>query len=162
MSRAIRMLVLVLVLALPAADAASPPAATPEQVVRAFNAAISARRLDAALALLAPGAVNFSLESAHAFTTAPGAAVPLTADLATHWRTVGPVLFSMHRRYQREVDAATTHQDGQLAMVWTRLRTTSELQRGDATLLVFSEAYLLRREAGAWRIAGVANSRHTR
>jgi hypothetical protein len=144
------------------ADAAGPPTNSPEEVVRAFNAALSERRLDAALALLAKGAVNFNLESAHGFTSTPGATDPLTSDLAAHWRTVAPVLYATHRRYTREVDAAATQADASLAVVWTRLRTRAEPLRGGPTLLVFAETYVMHREAGGWRIAGVANSRQTR
>ena len=144
------------------ASAAGPATNSPEDVVRAFNAALSERRLDAALALLAQGAVNFNLESAHGFTSAPGATAPLTSDLVAHWRTVAPVLYATHRRYTRVVDDAATREDGSLAVVWTRLRTRAEPLRGAPTLLVFAETYVMHREAGVWRIAGIANSRQTR
>lgn len=144
------------------ADGANPPATSPEQVVRDFNAALSARRLDAALALIADGAVIFNLEAAHRFTTAPGAPAPLTGDLAAHWRTVAPMLYGTQRRYTRTVEAATTQADAALAVVWTRMRTTTEPMRGAPTLQLFSETYLMHREAGGWRIAGMANSRQMR
>lgn len=144
---------------------------TPEGAVRAFNAALSQRRLDAALALLLPGAVTFNLAPAHAFTApppagpgaaAPAAADPLTSDLATHWRTVAPVLFATQRVYLRQVDEATAHADGRLATVWARVRTRAEPRQGTPSLLVFSEAYLLRLDDGHWRIAGIAQSRAAR
>jgi SnoaL-like domain len=145
-----------------AASAAGPATNSPEDVVRAFNAALSERRLDAALALVARGAVNFNLESAHAFTSTPGATAPLTSDLVAHWRMVAPVLYAANRRYTRQVDAAATQADGDLAVVWARLRTRAEPLRGAPTLLVFAETYVMHREAGGWRIAGIANSRQTR
>ncbi len=157
-----RLLLCLLPVVAVAADAIAPPP-SPEQVVREFNAALSERRLDAALATLQKGAVNFNLESAHRFTgAAAGAAEPLTVDLATHWKTVAPVLYATHRRYLREVDAATTHLDGPLAVVWTRLRTRAEPLKGGPTLLVISETYQLHLEAGQWRIVSIANSRQTR
>lgn len=134
----------------------------PEAVVRAFNAAISGRDLDAALATLATGAVNFSFGSVHGFSAGQGAAEPLTSDLALHWRTVAPVLYSASRRYERRIEQATTHVDGALAVVWTRLRTTTEPQSGDARVLEFAETYLLHLDKGEWKIAGIANSRPTR
>jgi ketosteroid isomerase-like protein len=157
-----RLLPILLAIGTLAASAASPPATSPEEVVRAFNTALSERRLDAALALLAKDAVNFNLETAHGFTSVPGATPPLTSDLAAHWRTVAPVLFATHRRYTREVDAASTQADASLAVVWTRLRTRAEPLRGGPTLLVFAETYVMHREAGGWRIVGMANSRQTR
>lgn len=135
---------------------------SPNETVAAFNAAISERRLDAALQTLAAGAVHFNLASAHSFTAAPGSPQPLTSDLTTHWRTIAPVLFSVNRRYTREIVEATTHADGSLAVVWVQMRTKSEPQRGAPTLLVFSETYLLRREQTEWKIVGIANSRQTR
>ena len=39
--------------------------------------------------------------------------------------------------------------------------TASTMPEGP-TLLVFAETYVMHREAGGWRIAGVANSRQTR
>jgi ketosteroid isomerase-like protein len=134
----------------------------PRDTVAAFNAAISERRLDAALKTLAAGSVNFNLASAHSFTAAPGSVQPLTTDLTTHWRSIAPVLFSANRRYTREVVEATTHVDGDLAVVWVRMRTRSEPPRGAPTMLVFSETYLLRREQAEWKIMGIANSRQTR
>ncbi len=157
-----RLLPILLAIVTLAADAASAPPLSPEEVVRAFNAALSERRLDAALALLAQGAVNFNLESAHGFTSTPGATSPLTSDLAAHWRTVAPVLYATNRRYTREVDAASIQADGSLAVVWARLRTRAEPLRGGPTLLVFAETYVMHREVGGWRIAGIANSRQTR
>lgn len=145
----------------PAAKAAADR--TPDGAVRAFNAALSERRLGAALELLVPGAVTFHLEPAHAFAAPrPGEAAPLTSDLTAHWRTVAPLLYSTHRVYLRQVDEATVHADGRLAMVWARVRTRSEPHRGTPSLLVFSETYLLRLDDGHWRIAGVAQSRSTR
>ena len=155
----------------PATANAKPAAATntatdqtPDGAVRAFNAALSERRINDALALLVPGAVNFQLEPAHAFAAPqPGStAMPLTSDLATHWRTVAPVLYSTNQVYRRQVDEATVHADGRLAMVWARVRTRAEPLRGTPSLLVFSETYLLRLDDGHWRIAGVAQSRGTR
>lgn len=156
--------------ALRAAEAGAAPQVAPAAVARAFNAALSTRRLDGALALLAPGAVQFNLEAAHSFSAgaAPGggararAGAALTADLATHWRGVGPLLFSAHERYQREIVAETTHVDGSLAVVWARLRTTSKLRGSPATLSEFSETYLLHLGPEGWRIVGIANSRRTR
>jgi len=137
-------------------------APSPEAVVRAFNAAISGRDLDAALATLATGAVNFNFGSVHGFSASQGVAEPLTSDLALHWRTVAPVLYSASRRYERRIEQATTHIDGALAVVWALLRTTTEPKSGDARILEFSETYLLRLDKGEWKIAGIANARPTR
>lgn len=145
-------------------QAATPARSTPTplDVVRAFNAALSQRRLEAAMALLAPGAVNFQLQSAHRFTGASTGQDPLTVDLAGHWRSITPILYSTNRRYERSVADATVHFDGHLAVIWARLKTLSEPLQGAPTLLVFHETYLLREQDGQWRIIGIANSRQTR
>lgn len=144
------------------APAKNDSTAAPEAVVREFNAAISARELDTALAHLEPGAVNFNFGSAHSFTAAPGMKEPLTSDLALHWRTITPVLYGTSRSYARSVEAVTTHVDGALAVVWARMRTVTEPTTGSATSREFSETYLLRLDAGQWRIAGIASSRTAR
>lgn len=136
--------------------------AKPEAAVRAFNAAISEQRLEAALATLAPGAVKFNFGSSHRFSGASGAPEPLTSDLAVLWRTVAPVLYSTNRQYRRDVLDATTHVDGPLAIVWARIRTTAEARDGKRSTLEFAESYVLRLAEGEWRIAGVANARPTR
>ncbi len=144
---------------------ASTPAATdmgPAAVVRDFNAAISQRRLDAALALLAPGAVNFQLQAAHSFTSRPDRPEPLTSDLTAHWKSITPILYATNRRYERVVENATVHADGLLAIVWAKLRTHAEPLQGAPTSLVFHETYLLRAQDGRWHIVGIANSRQTR
>lgn len=168
---------LLLVLAPPSIAAETVTDRTPEAAVRAFNAALSQRQLDAALALLLPGAVNFNLAPAHAFIapasnaaaqadakrgpTAPPAE-PLTSDLAAHWRTVAPLLFATQKVYLRQVDDAVVHVDGRLATVWARVRTRTEPRQGTPSLLVFSESYLLRLDDGHWRIAAIAQSRAAR
>ena len=171
---------LLLALASPSMATESAGDRTPEEALRAFNAALSQRQLDAALALLLPGAVNFNLAPAHAFiapasasasaapTAAPRAgnapppAEPLTADLATHWRTVAPLLYATQKVYLRQVDEATVHVDGRIATVWARVRTRAEPRQGTPSLLVFSESYLLRLDDGHWRIAAIAQSRAAR
>ena len=172
-------LLMLLCLAAPSMAVAAPGDSTPDDAVRAFNAALSQRQLDAALALLLPGAVNFNLAPAHAFTAPadagtakPGArgagtaaapaSEPLTSDLATHWRTIAPVLFATQKVYLRQVDDVAVHVDGRLATVWARVRTRAEPRQGTPSLLVFSESYLLRLDDGHWRIASMAQSRSTR
>ncbi|MGD9597741.1 MAG: hypothetical protein AB7G76_06905 [Steroidobacteraceae bacterium] len=148
--------------ATPAAAPTATPTAAPVAVIHAFNAAISGRQLDQALATLAPGAVKFNFGSAHRFSAPPGGAEPLTSDLAVQWRTVAPVLYAANQRYLREIVAATAHIEGDLATVWARVRTTSEARDGNRTVLEFAESYILKLDDGVWRIAGVANARPTR
>lgn len=163
MRRTLAALSCVLPLAAFAAAPAPPPGGlqAPEAVVRAFNADLSGRRLDSAIAAMAPGAVSFNIGSAHGFSTTP-ATEPLTSDLAIHWRTVAPVLYGASKRYERRVEQASTHMEGALAVVWARLRTTTERKDGTTTTLEFSETYLLKLERDRWRIIGVASARPTR
>lgn len=145
--------------------AVQPPqigATAPEAVVRAFNAAITDRRLEAALGLLAEGGVQFNLRAAHGFAAEAGAS-PLTSDLAAQWRAVAAVLFASTRSYRRELLSASTHAEGDLAVVWAQVRTTSErLDVAGRSSMSFAEAYLLRRAGGRWQIVGMASDRPTR
>lgn len=146
--------------ALTSAAPAEPP--SPESVVRAFNAAITARKLDEALDLLGEGGVQFNLRAVHGFAADTGAS-PLTSDLIAQWRAVGTVLFASTRSYRREVLAATAHSQGDLAIVWAQVRATS--QRVDAitaSSVTFAEAYLLQRRGDRWKIIGMASDRPTR
>jgi hypothetical protein len=129
-----------------------------ERTVRDFNAALSARRLDTALALVARGAVNFNLRVAHGD---PGAAAPpLTSDLAAHWSTVSPILFGQTRSFTREVRGLSTQLEGDLATTWAQIATVTQPRDGSAAVqMAFSEAYLLRREAAGWRIIAMASAR---
>lgn len=142
---------------------ASADARAVERTVRDFNGALSARNLDGALALLAPGAVHFDLQPAHGFSSAPGTPAPLTTDLATHWRTVAPILFSAAQAFKRETAGVTVRVEGDLAMAWTDVRTVTEPRGGGAAVRVqYSEVHLLRRTAPGWRIIASASSRPTR
>jgi hypothetical protein len=143
---------------------AGPDAAAAEKVVREFNAAISTRRLDAALALVAKGSVNFSLQPAHGFTAGADAAgaSALTTDLATHWRTIAPILFGTAKAFRREVGKTLVRVDGDLGMVWADVVTVTEPRSGPVVRVAFAETYLLQRREGAWTIAAIASSRPTR
>lgn len=148
----------------PAAHAAGTSAgpADAERTVREFNEALSARRLEGAVALIEQGAVQFSIRAAHGFT-AGGPGAPLTGDLAAQWRAVAGVLYAATRSYRREVLQAVTHAEGDLAVVWATVRTSSQpLEGNPAPAVRFAEAYLLRRADGRWKIIGMANDRPTR
>lgn len=144
------------------AAAAATPSESPEATVRAYNLALSERRLPDALARLAAGAVKFNFGSAHSFSAAPGGSEPLTSDLALSWRTVAPVIYGSSESYRREVLRATTQRDGGLASVWAGLRTTTRGKDGKLTIVEYAENYVLRLDGGKWLIAGVASSRTTR
>lgn len=144
------------------AQGASAGPADALRTVRDFNAALSTRRLEAALDLIEPGAVQFSIRAAHGFT-AEGAGAPLTGDLVAQWRAVAGVLYAATRSYRREVLRAETRAEGDLAMIWATVRTSSEpLEGRPAPSVQFAEAYLLRRAEGRWKIIGMANARPTR
>jgi len=160
MIRSTLVLALVLLAGSLPARAAPPagPAADAAAVVTAFNAAISARNLEKAVAHLAPGGVQFSLKPAH--TGMGGGQVGLTTDLRAHWSMIGPVLFSATKSYSRDVAILDARAEGEVATVWTVTRTTTARADGAAPRTdEFREIYLLVRTEGTWRIGAVADAR---
>lgn len=145
---------LALLTALPtSADEAQDPAG----VVRQFNAAITERDIDAALATLAEGSVQMQLRAVH-----PGMSEnpPLTADLPTMWKTVAAVLFQISESYTRSADISESTADGEIATVWANTTTrTKRKDKDEATERSFSEVYLLVKKDGSWKIAAMADNR---
>lgn len=138
-----------------AAPAADPG---PAEVVKAFNLAITERKLDAALAHFASGAVQYTLRSAHAGVPT-GAGV--TSDLKTHWQTIGPVLIGATQSYTRVPELLDVRIDGDLATVWAKISSESIERSGSRKQGSFSEVYLLVRTASGWRIGSMADNRGT-
>lgn len=158
--RSLPALPILALLGLTALVASCAPSAESEAAdrVRAFNASISARDLDGALAQLAPGSVQFVREASHADMGESDER--LAQDLTTQWQVVGAVLFSSTEIYDRSVEVVSTEADGHVATVWTRTRTETVAAAGaPPSILEFSEVWLLLRLDGEWKIAGVANNR---
>jgi hypothetical protein len=129
----------------------------PAAVVTEFNAAISARDLERALACLAVGSVQLQLHPAH-----PGVKVSsgLTSDLVNNWRAVGTILFPATDSYERRADVTAIEESGDLATVWTLTRTESHRKQStQAKVQQFSELYVLVRQQGTWKIAVQASNR---
>ena len=143
-----------LLLSIGPAIAADEPAA----VVQAFNQAISSKNLEGALGLMAEGAVQFTLRPAHAGVAD---SAKISGDLATHWRTIGPVLFGVTATYRRTPTIVTARTDGDLATVWVQMSTATEERSGKQRQDSFSELYLLARVGDSWRIAAMADNRGT-
>lgn len=128
-------------------------------VVTTFNEAISNRQLDTLLGLFAPGAVQYALRPAHAGMPAPD---KVTSDLNVHWRTIGPVLFSVTDLYTRTPEIIDTHVTQELATVWARITTRSRDRNAtDERSETFSEVYLLVNKGDGWKIGGIAENRGT-
>jgi ketosteroid isomerase-like protein len=126
-------------------------------VVGAFNAAITARDVEAVMATLADGSVQFQLRAVH-----PGMSdnPPLTADLQTTWKTVGAILFPMSDVYERKSEIASVTAIGDVATVWAETKThTVRKGKSAAMNLEFTEVYLLVKKSGEWKIAGIADNR---
>ena len=128
------------------------------QAVVSFNQAVTDRNMDAAMALLADGSVQFHLHPAH-----PGMSEdhPLTEDMATMWTTVSAILFPTTDSYERRVDIDTVNADGELAVVWTQTKTvTHRKNKTEPMVLEFSEMYfLVNKDDAGWKIAGTATNR---
>lgn len=128
----------------------------PADVVLSFNRAITARDMDAMMAHLANGGVQFNLRPSHGGLDAG----PLTAELEARWRMIGPVLFSATESYSRTPEIVDVHTDGDIATVWVNVLTESVLAaNGQKSEEKFSEIYLLFRSPEGWRIVGVADNR---
>lgn len=143
--------------AVPAAVPAGDPA-NAAAVVTSFNAALTARSLEKALAHVVKGGVQFNLRPAH--TGMGGGSPGITSELTAHWSMVGPVLFSATKAYSRSVEILDARAEGDVATVWTRTRT--ETVRGGQAAPdrgEFLEIYLLVRTGGAWKIGAIADNR---
>ncbi|MGI9307780.1 MAG: nuclear transport factor 2 family protein [Gammaproteobacteria bacterium] len=135
--------------------ASSHPAA---QTVREFNQAVNTENIEAAVALIAAGGVQFNLRPAH-----PGMPIdhPLTEDMAAMWQTVGAILFPMTESYERQVEIEDVQVNGELAVVWTQTKTVT-LRKGktEKMILEFSEMYfLVNKDDTGWKIGGTASNR---
>lgn len=129
----------------------------PAAVVAEFNAAISARDLERALACMAQGSVQLQLHPAH-----PGVNVSnsLTTDLVSSWRAVGTILFPATDSYERHADVTAIEESGDVATVWTLTRTESRRKQSTKPKVQqFSELYVLMRQQGNWKIAVQASNR---
>lgn len=155
-------IVIVLALALfPAVPQAA--GSGPADVVQAFNRALSARKIEDATALMARGAVQFTLRSAHpgVATTGPAGTTSVTGDLKTHWTTIGPVVFTVTTVYSRVPKILATRVDGDLATVWTQVASETVERNGQSRKDNFSEVYLMVRTGDTWQIGAIADNRGT-
>lgn len=130
----------------------------PAETVQAFNQALSKQDLNAAMALIANGSVQFTLRSAHSDIPSAGSG-SVTGDLKAHWSAIGPVVFGSTSAYTRTPKVTSTQVDGDLATVWTNTATESVGKNGGKRSDSFSEVYMLVRTAGGWRIGAVADNR---
>jgi hypothetical protein len=148
---------LIWVVNIPPAMTAEPDTAGPVAVVQAFNAAVTAREIDAALATLAEGSVQIQLRAMH-----PGMSdnPPLTGDLRKTWQMVGTILFPASESYDRLVEITGATANGDVATVWTNTSTRTVRKGGTApTDMLFTEVYLLVYKQGRWQIAAIADNR---
>ena len=130
--------------------------AGPEATVHQFNEAITARNMDAMMALLLDGGVQFNLRPSHEGVADQG----VTSELIPRWSMVGPVLFGATSAYTRKVDTLDVKQMGEIATVWVRVQTTTVQRSGKAVSNdEFTEVYLLANTPQGWKIAGVADNR---
>ena len=149
-----------LLLAISAAQMLPAPAderIAPAQVVATFNAAVTARDMDTAMAQLAEGGVQFQLRAAH-----PGMSdnPPLTAGLEPMWKTVGAILFPTTDSYERKTEVIDARTDGEVATVWTNTTTITQRKNVEEPMVLnFTELYLLVLKDGRWQIAAMIDNR---
>lgn len=130
----------------------------PEDVVKSFNQALTARNIDNALPLFAKGSVQFTLKAAHPGMTTP---TGLTTDLRTHWSTIAPLLFTVTKTYKRVPTVVQSRVEGDLATVWTRIASQTVEPNGKSREDSFGEVYVLIRGPDGWKIGAIADNRGT-
>ena len=134
-------------------------AGTPAEVVQAFNKALTDRKVDDATAQFAKGSVYYTLRSAH--PGVPASTGGVTTDLTAHWKSVAPLLFQVTTSYKRTPKIIDTRVEGELATVWTQVKSETVEPNGRAREDNFSELYLLVRTGGEWKIGAIADNRGT-
>lgn len=139
------------------ANAVAMAAPGPADVVLAFNKAVTERKVDDALKLLAPGSVQFTLRSSH--PEMGDTSTKLTGDLIAHWRVVTSVVLPATASYQRIATVSNTRVDGDLATVWATIASTTVEKNGEARHAKFSEVYLLVLTDAGWQIGAMADNR---
>ncbi len=131
---------------------------SPGDTVQAFNQALSKHDMNAAMALVANGSVQFTLRSAHNDIPS-GSTGGISSDLKTHWTSIGPVVFNSTSSYSRIPKVTDARTDGDLATVWTNIATETVGKDGSKRTDSFSEVYMLVHTASGWQIAAVADNR---
>jgi hypothetical protein len=131
---------------------------SPAETVQAFNQALSKHDLNAAMALVANGSVQFTLRSAHNDIPSAGPG-SVTGDLKAHWNAIGPVVFGSTAAYNRTPKITSSQIDGDLATVWTSTATETVGKNGGKRSDSFSEVYMLVHTASGWQIGAVADNR---
>jgi len=131
---------------------------SPAETVQAYNQALTKHDLDAALALVANGSVQFTLRSAHSDIPSGGPG-SVTGDLKAHWNAIGPVVFGSTTIYSRTPKVTNSHIDGDLATVWTETATETVAKNGSKSTDSFSEIYMLVHTASGWQVGAVADNR---
>jgi ketosteroid isomerase-like protein len=135
---------------------ASAASAGPEDTVKAYNAAFSAKDKDAVVATLAEGGAQFTLRSQH--EEAPPES--LQSEISAYWSLIAPVLFASTSSYQREIEITDAKASGDIATVWTNSKISStRLGSDEVSVNEFTEIYLLIRTADGWKIAAIADNR---
>ena len=135
---------------------ASAASVGPEDTVKAYNAAFSAKDKDAVVATLAEGGAQFTLRSQHEEAPPEN----LQSEISAYWSLIAPVLFASTSSYQREIEITDAEASGDIATVWTNSKISStRLGSDEVSVNEFTEVYLLIRTADGWKIAAIADNR---
>jgi hypothetical protein len=150
-------LMTVVPLPVPADDSVSVEGAPgPAAVVRAFNDSISAGDAEGAVAQVAPGGVQFTLQSSHDEIQPE----EITASLSEYWSMILPVVFASTEKYVRRAEILAVERHGNIATVWTNISTQSFRRgKGEPSESEFTELYVLADLAGGFRIVSISNNR---
>lgn len=131
-------------------------------LILAMNQAVSEKSLENLLPLFDEGAIRLDLFSAHKYGDSnPKGAAVRNADLTKRWKSVGPLLFGMSKRYERKVASVDINVDGDMAMAWVELTTEmlATAEGAKPSQNHFFESLLLRRTNGDWKIVMASNNR---
>ena len=137
----------------------SDPAKGAIAVVQAFNAAFGRKDVEAVVATLIEGGVQFDLRPAHADQNAPQG---LTQELTARWYGVTPILFAGTESYLRKVKVLDSKATADMATVWAEITTEMRMPKSDkSSSNSFTEVYLLVRTPKGWKIGAMIDNRAT-
>ncbi|MCP4271030.1 MAG: nuclear transport factor 2 family protein [Gammaproteobacteria bacterium] len=127
----------------------------PADIVLAFNKAMTDSNLEALLATLAPGGIQYTVKASHMGQTPDS----LTTDLKAYWTMIAPVIFSSTESYTRTAKIIDSRNTETMATVWADVETVSVRSGGGGQKNNFEEITILIHTEKGWKIAGIMDTK---